>query len=1012
MTANRVFASAIEMHHSRARGASALEVAPDFIEMLPLAIYACDSAGRILWFNTRAADLWGRSPRIGDDSERYCGSYRVYFQGRPVSRAETPIAGVLRTGIPVQGVEGRVERPDGSSVWAMVHIEPVKDEDGAIVGAINCFHETTALHYEPGDLEDFFENSPVGLHLVSGNGTILRANKAELAILGLAEEEYVGHNIRDFHADDAVIEDILQRLGRKEAITHYPARLRAKDGSIRHVLITSNARTTCSGEFVNTRCLTIDVTDRVRADELLHEKDQRLQVTYDHAGSGIVEVDAEGKLLRVNARICQMIGCTADELLGRSIFDDAFSKDSNEDLKQFRRQVSGEIDSYTIEKQIPRKDGRILWTSVTSSSIRNAEGGFLYAVRIQNDISERKKAEEELALRVEEQAALHEFTRSLQHAKSLADLYGPALDAIQRALRCQRASILVFDKAGVMRFVAWRGLSDGYRAAVEGHSPWSPDADDPDPICFAAVEQADLPDALISAIREEGIKATAFIPIQEGGRLLGKFMAYYDQLHPFTDRELELARTLADQLGFSIVRVRARKAAQQLISIVESSHDAIVSKDLNGIVMTWNKGAERLFGYTAEEIVGKSITTIIPPDRLDEEPEILRRIRNGELVDHFETIRRRKDGSLVDISLTISPVRDAKGRIVGASKIARDITDRKEAEAKIKASEQRLQDLLAAIPAAIYTTDADGRITYFNQAAVDLAGRTPTLGVDRWCVTWKLYWPDGTPLPHEQCPMAVALKEGRPVRGMEAVAERPDGTRVPFIPYPTPIRNEAGEIVGAINMLVDVSERKEAETQQRVLLNELNHRVKNNMQMLQSLLFSSARQSSHEEARRILELASGRVSAMAAAQRVLYDTIHAARFSGPQFLNAVSQTVGQTLSPPVSVSCDAVPCELSNDSAMPLALILNELMTNAAKYGVNGESGRAIRVGLLREGESYVLFVEDQGPGFDLAKVRQKSSGLRLVEGLARQLGGKFTVRSDGVTRCCVTFPAISGGAA
>lgn len=114
-----------------------------------------------------------------------------------------------------------------------------------------------------------------------------------------------------------------------------------------------------------------------------------------------------------------------------------------------------------------------------------------------------------------------------------------------------------------------------------------------------------------------------------------------------------------------------------------------------------------------------------------------------------------------------------------------------------------------AIPAAIYTTDADGKITYFNQLAVDFAGRTPVLGSDEWCVTWKLYKPDGTPLPHEQCPMAIALKEGRPIRGVEAVAERPDGTRVPFVPFPTPLRDSSGKIVGAINMLVDLSERKQ-----------------------------------------------------------------------------------------------------------------------------------------------------------------------------------------------------------
>jgi PAS domain S-box-containing protein len=122
------------------------------------------------------------------------------------------------------------------------------------------------------------------------------------------------------------------------------------------------------------------------------------------------------------------------------------------------------------------------------------------------------------------------------------------------------------------------------------------------------------------------------------------------------------------------------EAAQHLASIVESSDDAIVSKDLNGIIRTWNKGAERLFGYTAEEVVGKPITIIIPEDRQSEEPHILEQIRRGKSIEHYETQRVRKDGSFVDISLTVSPVRDVDGRIVGASKIARDISERKQAE--------------------------------------------------------------------------------------------------------------------------------------------------------------------------------------------------------------------------------------------------------------------------------------------------------------------------------------------
>ena len=134
-------------------------------------------------------------------------------------------------------------------------------------------------------------------------------------------------------------------------------------------------------------------------------------------------------------------------------------------------------------------------------------------------------------------------------------------------------------------------------------------------------------------------------------------------------------------------------AAWQLASIIENADDAIVSKDLNGTILSWNRGAERLFGYADHEVVGGSITVIVPPDRLDEEKDILERLRRGERIEHFETLRRRKDGSFVEISLTVSPVRDDEGKIVGASKIARDISQRKRTEERLRKQTQRLEIL-------------------------------------------------------------------------------------------------------------------------------------------------------------------------------------------------------------------------------------------------------------------------------------------------------------------------------
>jgi PAS domain S-box-containing protein len=154
-------------------------------------------------------------------------------------------------------------------------------------------------------------------------------------------------------------------------------------------------------------------------------------------------------------------------------------------------------------------------------------------------------------------------------------------------------------------------------------------------------------------------------------------------------------------------RKRTQEAQARLAAIIESSDDAIISKDLNGTILSWNAGAERLFGYTPGEAVGRSITLIIPPDRLDEERDILERIRRGQRIEHFETVRARKDGRLIDISLTVSPIRNGEGRVVGASKIARDITERKRAEGELRKQTERMRLLWEGASVLLTTEEPD-----------------------------------------------------------------------------------------------------------------------------------------------------------------------------------------------------------------------------------------------------------------------------------------------------------------
>ena len=168
----------------------------------------------------------------------------------------------------------------------------------------------------------------------------------------------------------------------------------------------------------------------------------------------------------------------------------------------------------------------------------------------------------------------------------------------------------------------------------------------------------------------------------------------------------------------------AEELSNRLAAIVASSDDAIISKSLDGIIVTWNEGATRIFGWQPQEVIGKSITILIPPDRLEEEPAILARLRAGQRVDHYQTVRVRKDGTLVDISLSISPIRNAAGGIVGASKIARDITQQKRAEEALRVSNERFRLMADSAPVLIWMADHTKARNWFNQRWLDFTGRS------------------------------------------------------------------------------------------------------------------------------------------------------------------------------------------------------------------------------------------------------------------------------------------------
>lgn len=254
-----------------------------------------------------------------------------------------------------------------------------------------------------------------------------------------------------------------------------------------------------------------------------------------------------------------------------------------------------------------------------------------------------------------------------------------------------------------------------------------------------------------------------------------------------------------------------------LAAIVDSSDDAILAKDLNGTILSWNKGAERIFGYKAHEVVNKSITILLPPDRIDEEPAILERIRRGERIEHYETVRRHKDGSLLNISLTVSPVRDDTGRIVAASKIARDITPHRRSVEDLRRSEERFRVTLGSIGDGVIATDTEGRISFMNPVAERLTG-------------WREQEAHGVPLSKvfriinevTREPIdnpALKVLDTNAVIGLsnQTLLISKVGTEVPIADSGAPIREAAGNTVGVVLVFRDVTAQRTAQITARRL---------------------------------------------------------------------------------------------------------------------------------------------------------------------------------------------------
>jgi PAS domain S-box-containing protein len=469
---------------------------------------------------------------------------------------------------------------------------------------------------------------------------------------------------------------------------------------------------------------------------------------------------------------------------------------------------------------------------------------------------------------------------------------------------------------------------------------------------------------------------------------------------------------------------QAEEITGLLAAIVASSDDAIISKNLDGVITSWNKSAERIFGYTPEEAIGQHITLIIPPERHPEESGILARLRRGERVDHFHTVRRRKDGSLLDVSLTISPVRDSSGRVIGASKVARDITAQKQAEQALRESEQRFRVITDASPVMVWMAGTDKLCYYFNKGWLDFVGRTLEQESGNG-------WAENVhPEDFDRCLQIYVINfDARRPFEMEYRMRHHTGQYRWILDRGVPRYAPDGTFEGYVGGCLDIHDQKEAAEKVRIA-DDMTRLMK----------------AQDEERRRIareLHDSAGQtltVLGLSLAQLVERAQVIAPELAkeGKEIEGVVQQlqreirTTSYLLHPPLLDECGLASAlnmyveglaershvaitldvaadvgRLPRDMELAIFRLVQECLTNIHRH--SGSETALIR--LVRDGESVRTEVRDHGKGISpgrLSEIRSHGSGvgIRGIRERIRQFQGEMKIESNGSgTSVIVSIP-------
>lgn len=666
-----------------------------------------------------------------------------------------------------------------------------------------------------------------------------------------------------------------------------------------------------------------------------------------------------------------------------------------------------------------------------------------------SDLSMRREAE---------LAALFRLTDRLYRAREVSDIYDASLAAITTALNCKRASILLFDASGVMKFVAQKGLSANYVAGVEGHSPWRPGQAQPDPIFVEDIADTDEPEHIKETIKKEHICGLAFLPLISQRVVIGKFMTYYEQPHKFTPAEIELAVTIARQLGFAIERFRAEAAAKKVAEELRESEERFRLMSENAPVMIWmsdakggclhlNRMQREFWNVEANALADFDWRTSMHPEDM---PEIVKRVSealSNKTSMSVEGRYRNAQGSYRALHTDARPRFSPDGKLLGMIGVNVDITERKEAEHLRRAMNDadRYRILVEGITDyAVYLLDVHGNVASWNAGAQKFKGYTASEIIGQNFSVFYTSEDQATNLPKRA--LAIATKEGK--FETEGWRVRKDGSRFWAHVVIDSIRNASGNLLGFAKITRDLTERKQAEdekkraeealqetrealfqSQKREAIGQLTggiaHDFNNLLMVIQSSMELLGKRLPEDE--RLISLVD---NATEGVKRGVSLTQKMLSFARRQDLDQKSINLHELIFEMTELLQRSLGPTIMIQSQFPLGLSLvradtNQLESALLNLAVNARDampkggpltisaheeniplGNSLR---LMPGKYVCLSIEDRGEGMSEDTIARATEpffttkgvgkgtglGLSMVQGFAEQSGGRLRLRSE-----------------